>query len=119
MLYIAWRILAFIVAIGVLVSVHEFGHFWVARRLGFKVLRFSIGFGRPLLVWRGRGPDYTEYWLSAIPLGGYVKMLDEREGPVAAVEQHRASTSGLSGSASQCCSPVPRSISCSLSSRTG
>jgi len=90
MLYIGWRLVAFIVAIGVLVSVHEFGHFWVARRLGFKVLRFSIGFGRPLLRWRGRPPDYTEYWLSAIPLGGYVKMLDEREGPVAAIEQHRA-----------------------------
>ena len=90
MLYIAWRLFFFIVAIGVLVSVHEFGHFWVARRLGFKVLRFSIGFGRPLLVWRGRAPDYTEYWLSAIPLGGYVKMLDEREGPVAGVEQDRA-----------------------------
>jgi len=90
MLYIGWRLLAFVVAIGVLVSVHEFGHFWVARRLGFKVLRFSIGFGRPLLIWRGRGPDFTEYWLSAIPLGGYVKMLDEREGPVAQVEQHRA-----------------------------
>jgi regulator of sigma E protease len=90
MLYIGWRLVAFIVAIGVLVSVHEFGHFWVARRLGFKVLRFSIGFGRPLLRWRGRAPDYTEYWLSAIPLGGYVKMLDEREGPVAAVEQDRS-----------------------------
>jgi regulator of sigma E protease len=90
MLYIAWRLVAFVVAIGVLVSVHEFGHFWVARRLGFKVLRFSIGFGRPLLRWSGRAPDYTEYWLSAIPLGGYVKMLDEREGPVAAVEQDRA-----------------------------
>ena len=59
MLYIGWRLLAFVVAIGVLVSVHEFGHFWVARRLGFKVLRFSVGFGRPLLVWRGRGPDFT------------------------------------------------------------
>jgi regulator of sigma E protease len=90
MLYIGWRLVAFVVAIGVLVSVHEFGHFWVARRLGFKVLRFSIGFGRPLLRWRGRAPDYTEYWLSAIPLGGYVKMLDEREGPVAAVEQDRS-----------------------------
>jgi regulator of sigma E protease len=90
MLYIAWRLLAFTVAIGVLVSVHEFGHFWVARRLGFKVLRFSIGFGRPILRWSGPAPDYTEYWLSAIPLGGYVKMLDEREGPVAAVEQDRS-----------------------------
>ena len=65
-------ILAFIVAIGVLVSVHEFGHFWVARRLGFKVLRFSIGFGKPIARWRGAAPDHTEYWLSSIPLGGYV-----------------------------------------------
>lgn len=72
---------AFIVAISILVAVHEFGHFWVARRLGIKVLRFSIGFGRPL--WRRNGADGTEYWLSAIPLGGYVKMLDEREGNVA------------------------------------
>ena len=72
--------LAFVVAIAVLVAVHEFGHFWVARRLGIKVLRFSIGFGRPL--WRRAGADGTEYWVSAIPLGGYVKMLDEREGDV-------------------------------------
>jgi regulator of sigma E protease len=72
--------LAFIVAIAVLVAVHEFGHFWVARRLGIKVLRFSIGFGRPL--WRRTGADGTEYWVSMIPLGGYVKMLDEREGNV-------------------------------------
>jgi len=83
-------ILAFIVAIGVLVSVHEFGHFWVARRLGFKVLRFSIGFGRPLATWRGGAPDHTEYWLSAIPLGGYVKMLDERETPVPDAELARS-----------------------------
>jgi regulator of sigma E protease len=83
-------VLAFIVAIGVLVSVHEFGHFWVARRLGFKVLRFSIGFGRPLASWRGGAPDFTEYWLSAIPLGGYVKMLDEREAPVQSAELERA-----------------------------
>lgn len=73
--------LAFVVAIAVLVAVHEFGHFWVARRLGIKVLRFSIGFGRPL--WRRTGRDGTEYWVSVIPLGGYVKMLDEREGDVA------------------------------------
>jgi regulator of sigma E protease len=72
--------LAFIVAISVLVAVHEFGHFWVARRLGIKVLRFSVGFGRPL--WRKLGTDGTEYWISAIPLGGYVKMLDAREGDV-------------------------------------
>ena len=86
---ILFKILAFVVAIGVLVAVHEFGHFWVARRLGVKVLRFSIGFGRPL--WRRQsGPDAPEYVIAAIPLGGYVKMLDEREGPVAADELHRA-----------------------------
>ena len=90
MLDIALSILAFIVAIGILVSVHEFGHFWVARRLGFKVQRFSIGFGKPLARFEGRAPDRTEYWLSSIPLGGYVKMLDEREGPVPEDERHRA-----------------------------
>lgn len=79
----------FILAIGVLVSVHEFGHFWVARRLGVKVLRFSIGFGKPLLTWR-RKNDPTEYVIAAIPLGGYVQMLDEREGPVDASEYHLA-----------------------------
>jgi regulator of sigma E protease len=84
-----FKIAAFIVAVGLLVAVHEFGHFWVARRLGIKVLRFSIGFGRPL--WRRQaGPDETEYVIAAIPLGGYVKMLDEREGPVAREELHRA-----------------------------
>ena len=66
-----------IVAIGVLVTFHEFGHYWVARRCGVKVLRFSVGFGKPL--WTHRGKDGTEYVLAAIPLGGYVKMLDERE----------------------------------------
>jgi len=71
----------FILAIGVLVTVHEFGHFWVARRLGVKVLRFSVGFGKPLLSWY-RKNDPTEYVIAAIPLGGYVQMLDEREGPV-------------------------------------
>ncbi len=82
-------ILWFVIAIGVLVTVHEFGHFWVARRLGVKVLRFSIGFGRPL--WRTRaGRDDVEYVIGAIPLGGYVKMLDESEGEVPASEVHRA-----------------------------
>jgi len=83
------NIFGFIIAIGVLVAFHEFGHYWVARRLGVKVLRYSIGFGKPLVIWR-RGPDNTEYAISAIPLGGYVKMLDEREGPVAPEELHRA-----------------------------
>src|SRR5690606_37506973 len=90
MLDIGLSLLAFIVAIGLLVSVHEFGHFWVARRLGFKVERFSIGFGKPLARWRGRGPDHTEYWLAWLPLGGYVKMLDEREAPVPEAERARA-----------------------------
>lgn len=71
-----------IVALGVLVTFHEFGHYWVARRCGVKVLRFSVGFGKPL--WMRRGKDGTEYAIAAIPLGGYVKMLDEREGDVPA-----------------------------------
>jgi len=79
----------FVIALGVLIAVHEFGHFWVARRLGVKVLRFSIGFGRPLLRRAGTS-DGTEYVLAAVPLGGYVKMLDEREGQVPPEERHRA-----------------------------
>ena len=76
-----WYGLWFLVAVSLLVTVHEFGHYWVARRLGFKVLRFSVGFGRPLLT-RIAGRDRTEYVLASIPLGGYVKLLDEREAPV-------------------------------------
>jgi regulator of sigma E protease len=86
---IVYSIVAFIVAIGVLVTVHEFGHFWVARRLGVKVLRFSVGFGKPLWK-RSSGPDQTEYVIAAIPFGGYVKMLDEREGEVEPHELERA-----------------------------
>jgi regulator of sigma E protease len=85
-------IAAFLAAIGILVAVHEFGHYWVAKRLGFKVLRFSIGFGKPLLTRVGRDADRTEYCVAAIPLGGYVKLLDEREGDVAAEELHRSFT---------------------------
>jgi len=82
-------ILALLVALSLLIAVHELGHFLVARWMGVKVLRFSIGFGQPL--WQRRaGPDQTEYMLSAIPLGGYVKMLDEREGEVAEAELPRA-----------------------------
>ena len=77
-----------IVSLGVLVTFHEFGHYWVARRNGVKVLRFSIGFGRPL--WSRRGRDGTEYVIAAIPLGGYVKMLDEREAPVDADQASQA-----------------------------
>ncbi|HBG30333.1 RIP metalloprotease RseP [Candidatus Macondimonas diazotrophica] len=81
-------LLAFIVALALLIAIHEWGHFWVARRLGVKVLRFSIGFGRPL--WRRIGRDGTEYRVAMIPLGGYVKMLDEREGPVVPSERQHA-----------------------------
>jgi regulator of sigma E protease len=83
---------AFLVAIGILVAVHEFGHYWVAKKLGFKVLRFSIGFGKPLVMRVGKDADRTEYCLAAIPLGGYVKLLDEREGEVSAEELHRSFT---------------------------
>ena len=80
---------AFVVALGCLIVVHELGHFAVARACGVKVLRFSVGFGRP--VWTGRyGRDATEWAIAAFPLGGYVKMLDEREGPVAREELPRA-----------------------------
>ena len=79
----------FLVAIGVLIAIHEYGHFWVARKLGVKVLRYSIGFGKPLWL-RRRGPDQTEYVVAALPIGGYVRMLDEREGEVEAHERHRA-----------------------------
>src|SRR6266478_4027623 len=88
---LVWYALWFVIAVGLLVTVHEFGHFWVARRLGFKVLRFSVGFGRPLLK-RVTGADRTEYVLAAIPLGGYVKLLDEREGPVEPHELARSFT---------------------------
>jgi len=79
-----YTILVTIITLGVLVTIHEFGHFWVARRCGVRVLRFSVGFGRPLF--RKTGADGTEYVIAAIPLGGYVKMLDERDGPVASGE---------------------------------
>ncbi|MFV2057038.1 MAG: RIP metalloprotease RseP, partial [Thiohalomonadales bacterium] len=82
-------VLGLLVTLGVLIAFHEFGHYWVAKRCGVKVLRFSIGFGKP--IWMRRlGADQTEYVLAAIPLGGYVKMLDEREGDVAPDELHRS-----------------------------
>jgi regulator of sigma E protease len=83
---------AFLVAISILVAVHEFGHYWVAKRLGFKVLRFSIGFGKPLITRVGKDEDRTEYCISAIPLGGYVKLLDEREGDVSEKDLPRSFT---------------------------
>ncbi|MEW6166279.1 MAG: RIP metalloprotease RseP [Pseudomonadota bacterium] len=88
MLEVMWSVAGFVVAISVLVAFHEFGHFWVARRCGVKVLRFSIGFGRPL--WSRRDAEGVEWVVSALPLGGYVKMLDEREQEVAPGERHLA-----------------------------
>lgn len=82
-------LIPFALALGLLILVHELGHYLVARWCGVKVLRFSIGFGKPLLVKRA-GRDGTEWALAAFPLGGYVKMLDEREGPVAPDERHRS-----------------------------
>lgn len=77
-------IVAFIVAIGLLIAVHEYGHFWVARRLGFRVLRFSVGFWKPL--WKRVGRDGTEYTIGVLPIGGYVKLLDAREETVPAAQ---------------------------------
>ena len=86
------NIFFFIVAIGVLVTFHEFGHYWVARKAGVKVLRFSIGFGKSLFTWHRKTAegDDIEYVIAAIPLGGYVKMLDEREGSVSDADKKRA-----------------------------
>lgn len=88
MLSILWSFVAFIVALGVLITVHEFGHFWVARRCGVRVERFSIGFGKAL--WRRHDRQGTEYVIALIPLGGYVKMLDERVESVPAELRHQA-----------------------------
>ncbi|PZL85891.1 zinc metallopeptidase RseP [Pantoea sp. ARC270] len=88
MLSIIWSFVAFIVALGVLITVHEFGHFWVARRCGVKIERFSIGFGKSL--WRRRDRQGTEFVIALIPLGGYVKMLDERVESVPAELRHQA-----------------------------
>jgi regulator of sigma E protease len=85
-------IAAFLVTLGILIVIHELGHYWVARWCGVKVLRFSIGFGRPIARWV-RGPDRTEWVVSALPLGGYVRMLDERDedaGPVLPQDLPRA-----------------------------
>ncbi|WP_298440486.1 sigma E protease regulator RseP [uncultured Ferrimonas sp.] len=88
MLEFLWNAGAFIVAIGLLITIHEFGHFYVARRCGVKVERFSIGFGKPL--WQKVGQDGTEYVIALIPLGGYVRMLDGRVTEVAPEQQHQA-----------------------------
>ena len=83
-----YTVLITLATLAVLVTVHEYGHFWVARRCGVKVLRFSVGFGRGLYRWRDK--QDTEYVIASIPLGGYVKMLDEREGDVPPEELHMA-----------------------------
>ncbi|QHE76331.1 RIP metalloprotease RseP [Hydrogenophaga sp. PBL-H3] len=82
-------LVAFVVALGVLIAVHEYGHYRIAVACGVKVLRFSVGFGKPLLTWHKKGSP-TEFVLCALPLGGYVRMLDEREAPVDATERHLA-----------------------------
>jgi regulator of sigma E protease len=88
MVSVLWNLVAFIIALGILITVHEFGHFWVARRCGVRVERFSIGFGRAL--WRRTDRQGTEYVVAMIPLGGYVKMLDERVETVAPELRHEA-----------------------------
>ncbi len=88
MMSILWSLAAFIVALGILITVHEFGHFWVARRCGVRVERFSIGFGKAL--WRRTDRQGTEYVIALIPLGGYVKMLDERVEAVAPELRHQS-----------------------------
>jgi regulator of sigma E protease len=88
MLELLWSVLGFVVAISILVCFHEFGHYWMARRMGVKVLRFSLGWGAP--VWRRMDREGVEWALGPWPIGGYVKMLDEREGPVAAHERGQA-----------------------------
>lgn len=85
---IIWNICGFIVAISILVCIHEYGHYWMARRLGVKVLRFALGWGKPF--WTHRAKDGVEWSLAPYPIGGYVKLLDEREGPVAEHERHLA-----------------------------
>ena len=84
-----YTVAAFLVTLGCLIVIHELGHFWVARLCNVKVLRFSVGFGKPVW-WRETGPDRTQWAIAAFPLGGYVKMLDEREGHVDPREAHRA-----------------------------
>lgn len=88
MLDFGWSLAGFIVALSILVCVHEYGHYWMARRVGVKVLRFSLGWGKPWKTFRAR--DGVEWSLAPYPIGGYVKMLDEAEGPVAPTERHLA-----------------------------
>lgn len=85
---VLWSVGAFLVALGLVVTFHEFGHFWVARRCGVKVLTFSIGFGKPIFRWKGK--DDTQYQIAMIPLGGYVRMLDHEIDPTDASQLHRS-----------------------------
>jgi len=88
---IIFTLVSFIIAISILVAIHEYGHYIVAKKLGVKILRFSIGFGKPL--WKKRfGKDQTEFVIAALPLGGYVKMLDKRETEIEEHEAHREFT---------------------------
>lgn len=89
MLTFGYSVLGFLLAIAILVTVHEFGHYWVAKKLGVKILRFSVGFGKPLWS-KVAGADQTEYRIAAIPLGGYVKMLGEEDDDYSETERHRA-----------------------------
>jgi len=84
-----WSIGGLAVALGMLVTVHEFGHFFVARKVGVRVLRFSVGFGKPLWRWQ-KSAESTEYVIAAVPLGGYVKMLGESDDPVDAEQRDQA-----------------------------
>src|SRR3989338_2125543 len=82
-------LVAFVVALGILIAAHEYGHYRVAVACGIKVLKFSVGFGKPVYTWRLKNSP-TEFSIGMLPLGGYVKMLDEREGPVDPAERHLA-----------------------------
>ena len=107
-------IVAFVVALGVLIAVHEYGHYRVTVACGVKVLRFSVGFGKPLLRWQKKDSP-TEFVLAAFPLGGYVRMLDEREAPVAAEERHLAfNTQPLKSRAAIVAAAPPEMVSRSL-----
>ena len=115
-------IASFLVTVGLLVVVHEWGHYAVARLAGVKILRFSVGFGRPLWV-RRLGPDRTEWVIAAFPLGGYVKMLDSREeadadGPPSPTCR-APSTGSRWARASRSCSRAPRPTSSPRSCSTG
>ena len=111
-------IAAFLVAIGILVTVHELGHYLAARWCDVKILRFSVGFGKPLCL-RRYGPDQTEWVLAAIPLGGYVKMADERDESVDLKDRLRAYNNKSIGQRVSLFSPGPSPISCSPGFSTG